>query len=115
MEPTILFAVMSPAAVAIVAISMLSLYHSGTKQVNDYEKLLREMRMQLVKGNLCHEKFCYMKENLKVEEVFAEEARRLDLIFSEGLLDKFTYTRMKTILQQTFNEKLVKIHTRYYD
>jgi hypothetical protein len=106
---------MSPAAVIIAAISVLSYHHSGMKQVNEYEKLLKEMRIQVIKGNLGHEKFRYMKENLEISKIFTEESKRLESMFEEGSLDELTYTRMKEVLQLTFNEKLVKIHTKYYD
>jgi hypothetical protein len=115
MTSTILFAVMSPTAAVIAAITVFSYYRSGMKQVNEYEALLKEMRIQVIKGNLGHEKFRYMKENLKVEEIFVEESKRLDEMFQQGLMDELTYTRMKNVLQLTFNKKLVNIHTKYYD
>ena len=115
MNPTLLVAVMSPITVVIAAVTVFSYQHSGMKQVNAYEKLLKEMRIQVIKGNLGHKKFRYMKDNLKAEEIFAEESKRLENLLKAGTLDDLTYTRMQKILQHTFNEKLVKIHTKYYE
>jgi len=115
LDPIILVAVMPPTAVIIAAITVLSYQHSGMKQVNEYQKLLKEMRIQVIKGNLGHKKFRYMKDNLKAEEIFAEETKRLNNMLQAGTLDNLTYTRMQMILQQTFNQKLVKIHTKYYE
>jgi hypothetical protein len=113
MNPITLLAVMSPTAAVITAFTMFSYYRSGMKEVNDYEKDLKALRIQVIKGNVSHKTFRYMKDNLRVEHLFVNESKRLDEMFQQDLMDEITYTRMKKVLQLTFNQKLMKIHTAY--
>ena len=113
MNPTALLAVMSPTAAVIAAFTVFSYYHSGMKEVNDYEKDLKELRIQVIKGNVGHKMFRYMKDNLRAEHLFVDESKRLDDMFQQNLMDEITYTRMKNVLQLTFNQKLMKIHNRH--
>ena len=113
MNPSALFAVMSPTAVVIAAFTVFSYYRSGIKEVNDYERDLKELRIQVIKGNVSHKMFRYMKDNLRVEHLFVDESKRLYDMFQQDLVDEITYARMKNVLQLTFNQKLVKIHDGY--
>ncbi|MFH1328388.1 MAG: hypothetical protein ABIH76_06065 [Candidatus Bathyarchaeota archaeon] len=113
MDPTLLLAVISPMA-ALTTVSVVAFYYlSGMKQVNEYERELKELRHQVIKGNLGHKTFRYMKDNLRVEDLYNTELKRLDDMFQQNSIDAVTYDRMKKVLQLTFNEKLVKIHTKH--
>jgi hypothetical protein len=113
MDPVLLLAFMSPTVAIMVGFTVFSYYRSGMKQVNDYEKQLRDLRNQVFRGNIGHKTFRYMKENLKAEEIFDNETERLANMYEQGLMDELTYTRMKKVLQLSFNEKLLKIHTKH--
>lgn len=113
MEPMLLLAVMSPMAAIIVVLVVFSYHRSGMKQVKDYEKELKELRIQVIKGNIGHKTFRYMKDNLKAEDLLADESKRLDDMFQKNMIDAITYDRMKKVLQLGFNEKLMKIHTKH--
>jgi tRNA A37 N6-isopentenylltransferase MiaA len=113
MNPTTLLAVMSPTAAVTVILTVYAYYRSGMKEVNDYEKDLKELRIQVIKGNVGHKTFRYMKDNLREEHLFVDESKRLDDMFQQGLMDEITYIRMKQVLQLTFNQKLMKIDNKH--
>ena len=113
MDPTLLLAVISPMATLTAVLVVIAYYFSGMKEINDYEKEIKELRHQVIKGNLGHKTFRYMKDNLKVEDLFNIESKRLDDMFEQNMIDSVTYTRMKKALELTFNEKLVKIDTKH--
>jgi hypothetical protein len=55
----------------------------------------------------------YIRDNLKVEDLFFDESKRLDNMLKHKKLDTDTYIRMKKVLDMNFNEKLVKINEKY--
>ena len=112
MNPIILLCVMSPTALAIAGLVVYSYHRSGMKQVNDYEKELKQIRSQVIKRHMGSKTYHYIKDNLEAEHVFLEEEKRLDEMFKQNMMDKITYDRMQKVLQLTFNEKLVKIYTK---
>ncbi|MEJ2240844.1 MAG: hypothetical protein P8Y18_01695 [Candidatus Bathyarchaeota archaeon] len=66
-----------------------------------------------MKGKLDRKSFLYIKDNLKVEDLFGDETKRLDQMLNEKSIDPETYCRMSKILTMTFNEKLEKINLKY--
>ena len=113
MSSTVIIVVMSPTAAVIVALAVFAYHRSGMKEVNEYEKDLKELRVQVIKGNVGHKTFRYMKDSLKAEHIFVDESNRLDTMYQQNQMDKITYTRMKKVLQLTFNQKLMKIHNKH--
>ena len=54
-----------------------------------------------------------MRDNLKAEDLFTGESKRLDEMLNHQKVDQLTYSRMKTALQMTYNEKIVKREEKY--
>jgi len=112
MHLDLVFAVMSPIALVAAASAIAFYYRSGMKQVNDYERELKELRRKVLRGEINCKTFRYIEENLKVEDIFNQELKRLNEMLEQNQIDNITFERMKKLLQITFNEKLVKIHTK---
>ena len=106
MNSTLLVAAFSPLAIMTVAAVAVSYYRSGMKQVNEYEKELRELRNHVLRGDIAHNTFVYIKDNLKAEDLFKDESERLDNMLKQNLIDPLTHGRMKKLLQITFNKNL---------
>jgi hypothetical protein len=113
MSSAVLIAVMSSTAAVIVGLAVFAYHRSGMKEVNQYEKDLKELRVQVIKGNVGHKTFRYMKDSLRAEHLFVSEQNRLDTMYQQNQMDETTYTRMKKVLQLTFNQKLMKIHNKH--
>ena len=88
-------------------------FHYKKKNETDYEQKMKKLRQSLLQGKLDRKSFLYIKDNLKVEDVFGQEAQRLENMLKEKSIDTETYRRMKKILSMTFNEKLEKIDLKY--
>jgi len=67
----------------------------------------------LLKVKLDRKTFLYIRDNLKVEDLFADESKRLDDMLKHKKMDPDTYIRMKKVLGMSFNERLVKINEKY--
>ena len=74
---------------------------------------MRKLRQLLLKGKLDRKMFLHIRDNLKVEDLFADETQRLDNLLEEKNIDQETYRRMKQILKMSFNERLEKINLKY--
>lgn len=79
----------------------------------NYEKEMKKLRLDLLQGKLDRKSFLYIKDNLKVEDLFSEETKRIDQMLNEKSIDQETFCRMKQILSMTVNEKLQKINLKY--
>ena len=99
-------------ASAIVIVSVIK-FHYKKKNETDYEQKMKKLRQSLLHGKLDRKSFLYIKDNLKVEDVFGQETQRLENMLKEKSIDTETYSRMKKILSMTFNEKLEKIDIKY--
>ncbi len=49
-----------------------------------------------------------MRDILKTEDLFLGESQRLDEMQKQNNIDQLTYSRLKTLLQMTYNYKIVK-------
>jgi len=96
-------------AVLVVVIFLLARRTEET----DYEKEMKELRKSLLKGELDRKTFLYIRDNLKSEDLFADETIRLDDMLKNKKMDSDTYIRMKKILEMTFNERLEKIKEKH--
>lgn len=110
MEPTLLLCLISPMATFSTILVVLVYYLAGRQEGTDYEKEIRGLRQSLLQGQLDRKTFLYIKENLKVEDLYNMEKKRLHAMYEQNMMDSVTYDRMKKALEMTFNEKLVKIH-----
>ena len=99
-------------ALIIVLVSVFMFRYRRNKETN-YEKEMKKLRLSLLQGKLDRRSFLYIKDNLKVEDLFGEETQRLDDMLDQKSIDSETYCRMKKILNMTFNEKLEKINLKY--
>ncbi len=99
-------------ALIIVLVSVFMFRYRRNKETN-YEKEMKKLRLSLLQGKLDRRSFLYIKDNLKVEDLFGEETQRLDHMLEQKSIDSETYCRMKKILNMTFNEKLEKINLKY--
>ncbi|MFA5365216.1 MAG: hypothetical protein WC325_08565 [Candidatus Bathyarchaeia archaeon] len=110
---------MEPQSMVFLAFTMIAfsagtavvVKHFGKHIVNtDYEKEIKELRHSLLQGGIDRRTFLYIRDNMKVEDLFNIETKRLDEMYKQKQLDLDTYQRMKRVLEVTFNQKLVKIY-----
>ena len=113
MEPNQFFFLILPLAILIAVLVILVFYLSRRIEETDYEKEMKNLRQLLLKGKLDRKTFLHIRDNLKVEDLFADETERLDDMFKQKQIDSDTYVRMKKILEMSFSERLVKINEKY--
>lgn len=96
--------------------SMLSLvimrYFRKDTETN-FEREMKKLRQSLLQGKLDKKSFLYIRDNLKIEDLFSDETQRLDKMLEEKSIDSETYGRMKKILEMTFNEKMEEVNSKY--
>ena len=114
METTQFFFIVLPLAILIGILVGVSLYLAKEGEEDDYEKEMTKLRKLLLKGKLDKETFVHIRDNLKIEDIFADETQRLDHMLKEKTIDSDAYVRMKKILEITFNERLEKINQKYH-
>ena len=113
MDPSQFFFIILPLAAIIAILVVVVFYLSRKTEETDYEKEMKKLRQLLIKGKLDRESFLHIRDNLKVEDLFSEESKRLDNMFENKKLDSDTYLRMKKVLDISFNERLEKINEKY--
>jgi hypothetical protein len=74
---------------------------------------MKKLRQLLVKGKLDKKTFLHIRNNVKIEDLFADQTKRLDKMLKEKTIDTDAYIRMKKILEMSFNERLEKLSERY--
>jgi len=74
---------------------------------------MKKLRLDLLQGKLDRKSFLYIKDNLRAEDLFGEETKKLENMLKEKSIEPENYRRMKKILSMTFNEKLQKINLKY--
>jgi len=103
-----------PFLIALVTVlAFVIIFHHRKNKETNYEQEMKKLRLALLQGKLDRKSFMYIKDNLRVEDLFGEETQRLDNMLKEKNIDSETYSRMKKILSMTFNEKLQKINLKY--
>ena len=95
-----------------ILISIIRFRQRKNTETN-YEKEMKQLRLSFLQGKLDRKSFLYVKDNLKVEDIFGDETQRLNQMLEEKSIDPETYCRMKKILSMTFNEKIEKINLKY--
>jgi len=113
MEPSNFFFLILPLAIIIAVLVVVVFYLARRTEETDYEKEMKELRQSLLKGKLDRKTFLYIRDNVKVEDLFADESKRLDDMLKHKKMDPDTYIRMKKVLGMSFNERLVKINEKY--
>jgi len=113
MEPSQFFFFILPLATIIAILVVVVFYLARKTEETDYEKEMKRLRQLLLKGKLDRETFLRIRDNLKVEDLFADETKRLDDMLKDKKMDSDTYVRMKKILEMSFNERLEKINDNY--
>lgn len=113
MEPNQFFLVILPLASIIGILVVVVFYLARRNEETSLEKEMKELRKSLLQGKLDRKSFLYIRDNLKVEDLFFDESKRLDNMLKHKKLDTDTYIRMKKVLDMNFNEKLVKINEKY--
>jgi len=113
MQSIQLINVILPLATIITLSASVLVYRSRKTKETDYEKEMKKLRQLLLKGKLDRKTFLHIRDNLKVEDLFADETQRLDNLLEQKNIDSETYRRMKTILKMRFNERLEKINLKY--
>jgi hypothetical protein len=99
---------------SVMAIGGSLVYHYAKWHAQtSFEKDLKELRKLWFTGDIDRKTYNYIKDNLKVEELFNAESEKLDKMLKEKDLNQFDYLRVKKILQMTLNKKLVKIENNY--
>ena len=74
---------------------------------------MKELRKSLIKRNIDHKNFVYIRDNLTAEELYSTESERLDKMVADNKIDSDTYLRMKQVLNVGFNDRLMKIHQKH--
>jgi hypothetical protein len=97
----------------VTLLTFVIIFYRRKNIETNYEKEMRKLRLALLQGKLDRKSFLYVKDNLRVEDLFSEETQRLENMLNEKSIDSETYCRMKKILSMTFNEKLRKINRKY--
>ncbi len=113
MDPSSFFFLILPLAIIIAVLVVVVFYLARRTEETDYEKEMKELRQSLLKGKLDRKTFLYIRDNLKVEDHFADESERLNDMLKQKKMDPATYVRMKKVLEMTFDERLVKINKKY--
>jgi len=113
MEPSQFFLLLLPLAIIIAVLVVVVFYLARRNEETSFEKEMKELRKSLIQGKLDRKSFLYIRDNLKVEDLFSDESKRLDDMLKHKNLDTDTYIRMKKVLDMNFNEKLVKINEKY--
>ena len=97
----------------ITSLAFVIIFYRRKNVETNYENEMKKLRLDLLQGKLDRKSFLYVKDNLRVEDLFGEETQRLENMLNEKSIDKETHRRMKKILSMTFNEKLQKINLKY--
>ena len=113
MEPSQFFYIILPLAIIIAILVSVVFYLGRRNDESDYEKEMKRLRQLLLKGKLDRKTFLRIRDNLKVEDLFADETERLDNMLKQKNIDSDTYVRMKKILEMSFTERLEKINLKY--
>ena len=99
--------------IIITILVAVILYFRRKNEGTDYEKEMKGLRQLLLKGKLDRKSFLRTRDNLKVEEHFADEIKRLDNMLMQKHIDSETCRRMKKILEMSFTEKIENINIKY--
>ena len=113
MDPSNFFFLILPLAIIIAVLVVVVFDLARRTEETNYAKEMKELRQSLLKGKLDRKTFLYIRDNLKVENLFADESERLDDMLKQEKMDPDTYIRMKKVLEMTFDERLVKINEKY--
>ena len=99
--------------IIITILVAIILYLRRKNEGTDYEKEMKRLRQLLLKGKLDRKSFLRVRDNLKVEALFADENKKLDNMLTKKSIDPESYRRMKKILEMSFTEKLEIINMKY--
>ena len=113
MDPSQFFFLILPLAIIISVLVTVVFYLARKTEETNYEKEIKELRQLLIKGKLDRKSFLYIRDNLKAEDHFTDESKRLEDIMKQKKMEPDTYVRTKKILEMTYNERLVKIYEKY--
>ncbi|MFC1486589.1 hypothetical protein ACFLRN_02715 [Thermoproteota archaeon] len=113
MEIVQLSTIIFPLTIIITILVSVILYLRRKNEGTDYEKEMKRLRQLLLKGKLDRKSFLRVRDNLKVEALFADEIKRLDNMLTQKSIDSESHRRMKKILEMSFTEKLEIIDRKY--
>jgi len=113
MDPSNFFFFVLPLAIIIAFLIAVVFYLSRKNEESNYEKEIKHLRKLLIKGKIDRKTFLYMRDNLKSEDLFISESKRLDEMRKHNNVDQLTYSRLKAALQMTYNNKIVKSEEKY--
>lgn len=102
-----------PLATIIVLSTSVIVYRSRKTEETHYDKEMKKLRKLLLKEKLDRKTFIHIRDNLKVEDLFADETQRLDNMLKQKNIDSETHRRMKIILEMSLNQRLEKINLKY--
>lgn len=102
-----------PLAIIISILVVVVFYLAKKNEESEYEKEIKKLRQLLLKGKLDKKQFLHIRDNLKMEDLFADETERLNNMLKHKKMDSDTYVRMKKILEMRFTERLEKINQKY--
>ena len=116
MNPSSFFFTVIPLALIIAILVVIVYYLARKTEETYYETEMKQLRKALIKRKLNRKTFFYIKDNLKAEEIFIDESKRLNDMFKQKKIDSENYVRTKKVLTIGYNEKLFKINEKHnYD
>jgi hypothetical protein len=101
------------ASIGAIAIIGILLFQRRKNDETDYEKEMKKLRQLLLKGKLDRKTFLQIRDNLRVEDIYADEIQRLDNLLQQKNIDSETHRRMKKILEMNLKERLDKISLKH--
>ena len=101
MDSSQFFFLLLPLAIIIVVLVVVVLLISKRTEENDYEKEMKELRQALLKGKIDRKTFLYISDNLKAEDHFESESKKLDDMLDQQIICPDNYIRRKKALQLT--------------
>ena len=113
MEPSQFFLVVIPLAAIIALLVGVVYYLSKKTEETTLEKEMKELRKSYFRGKIDRKTFLYVRDNLKAENHFSEESKKMNEMYKDKNMDSETYLRMKQVLELSFNKRLAKIHEKY--
>jgi len=113
MNPSSFFFTVIPLTLIIAILVVIVYYLARKTEETYYETEMKQLRKALIKRKLNRKTFFYIKDNLKAEEIFIDESKRLNDMFKQKKIDSENYVRTKKVLTIGYNEKLFKINEKH--
>jgi hypothetical protein len=89
------FFLILPMGTIITTLVAIVFYLERGSEQSNYEKEMKELRKLWFMGKINRETFLYMRQNMKAEDLFGDESKRIDDMLKNQELDPDAYIRIK--------------------